>query len=460
MELTTSIIPSKPTYAKTQGPRELNLEAICIYSAIGFFLDTDTFTKNKIALPPASKHQFKSDGTYDSSSQWFKWHYSPRNISFDEALEEFSDLFETIIKEQVGDRKVILPLSGGLDSRTQAAALKNLNSQVHAFSYKFENGYDEVAIAKKIAQSCGFEFESFMIERGYLWNVLDQLVSINQGYSDFTSPRQMAVLEHYDGMGDIFSLGHWGDVLFDSMKLPQLSNEEQLGILLKILVKKGGVEFASDLWEVWGLKGDFKSYFKERISQLLDRIEIEETNARLRAFKSKYWAPRWTAINLAIYESIRPISLPYFDDRMCQFICTVPEAYLENRKIQIAYIKKKAPELAKITWQDQRPFNLNNYQLNKVPFNLPFRIVNKIKRELNASAGRPYVQRNWELQFLGRSNQVELKKHLENFGLPDFLPGEFIGRYLNQFKSDAQNNAHAINMLLVLSSLKSQSIYE
>ena len=51
MELTTSIIPSKPTYAKTQGPRELNLEAICIYSAIGFFLDTDTFTKNKIALP-------------------------------------------------------------------------------------------------------------------------------------------------------------------------------------------------------------------------------------------------------------------------------------------------------------------------------------------------------------------------------------------------------------------------
>ena len=64
---------------------------------------------------------------------------------------------------------------------------------------------------------------------------------------------------------------------------------------------------------------------------------------------------------------------------MCEFICTIPEAYLKNRQLQIAYIKTRAPQLAKIEWQDQRPFNLTNFHLNKTPYNLPYKIANKLK---------------------------------------------------------------------------------
>ena len=131
------------------------------------------------------------------------------------------------------------------------------------------------------------------------------------------------------------------------------------------MVKKGGEEFANQLWKLWGLEGNFKSYLEDRITCLLENIQIENTNAKLRAFKSLYWAPRWTSVNLAVFESKLPITLPYYDNRMCEFICTVPEKYLANRQLQIAYIKRKAPELAKITWQEQKPFNLNNYQWNK-----------------------------------------------------------------------------------------------
>jgi len=120
----TPIIPYETRIFSTGSEPVLNKEAICVFLATGFFLDTDTYFTNKIVLPPAANHTIDDAGNYSSSTPWFNWSYKPRNISFNTALDEFTDLFESIIAKQVGEDTVILPLSGGLDSRTQAAALK------------------------------------------------------------------------------------------------------------------------------------------------------------------------------------------------------------------------------------------------------------------------------------------------------------------------------------------------
>ena len=186
---------------------------------------------------------------------------------------------------------------------------------------------------------------------------------------------------------------------------------------------------------------------------MLKTIDIKDTNARLRAFKSKYWAPRWTSANLSVFEQHKPISLPYYDNRMCEFICTVPEAFLADRKLQIAYIKLRNPELAKITWQDQRPFNLTNYQLNKMPYNLPYKVYGKLKRSIEGRLlGKSYVQRNWELQFLGKDNKKQLENSLLSDNLDAIVPKAISKKYLDAFMNESPLlNAHAINMLLVLS---------
>lgn len=181
-------------------------------------------------------------------------------------------------------------------------------------------------------------------------------------------------------------------------------------------------------------------------------IDIDDTNARFRAFKSLYWAPRWTSVNLAVFDAVRPMSLPYYDNRMCEFICTVPESMLKNRSLQIAYIKKRAPDLAKITWQDQRPFNLNNYHRNKVPYNLPYRAIHKMGRILNGLMGRPYVQRNWELQFLGKENLNQLEKRIFRPSFNTFIPKNLISKYYHSFiDGNTVQNAHPLSMLLTLS---------
>jgi len=447
----TQIIPIKPTFAKLAAPHQLNKKAICIFTATGFFLDQDSYLKDEIVLPPASENVVDKNGFLKESKPYFKWHYSPRDISFDQALKEFTKLFHTIIEEQVGDKKVILPLSGGLDSRTQAVALKALGKKVYSYSYDFKGGYPETKIAKQIAKACGFEFQEFHIEKGYLWNCIEDLAKINHCYSDFTHPRQMAIIDEFDKMGEVFSLGHWGDVLFDKMVDRQLTKKEELQIIIKKIVVKGGMELATALWKQWELEGDFETYLNKRIQKLLEGISIKNSSAKIRAFKSMYWAPRWTSVNLSVFSEKKRVTLPYYDDRMCEFICTIPEEYLADRKLQIAYIKQQNPELAKITWQENKPFNLYNFKNNKSPYNLPYRILNKLQRETKSLLGKPYVQRNWELQFLGKENKKVLERYLFSEGLKELVPEEITRNFYRKFETQDQvQYSHPVSMLLTL----------
>ncbi len=77
----TDIIPHKPSFAKLDVPKELNYEAICVFVAIGFFLDQDCYYKDDICLRPATINTIDDKGVLIDSKPWFKWHYTPREIN-------------------------------------------------------------------------------------------------------------------------------------------------------------------------------------------------------------------------------------------------------------------------------------------------------------------------------------------------------------------------------------------
>lgn len=448
----TNILPKDHQFAFIQNSSdELNYHAICIFAATGFFMDDDTFWKHKICLKPAHDHELNTSNELLKSIPNFEWHYSPRSMSFDQILEEYKDLLTTIIIEQVQDNPVILPLSGGLDSRSQAMVLKDLGNSVHSYSYSFPGGFPEHKISEKIAKHCGFSFDSFKIKNGYLWNHINELSSLNGCYSEFTHSRQMAILSELKAMKGVFSLGHWGDVLFDRGVPEGVSSDEIVAIIIKKMLKPGGMELANRLWEVWDLKGEFKDYLVTRVESALSRIKIDNLSAKVRAFKTIQWAHRWTTTNLSIFEAAGPITLPYYDDRMIEFICSTPEEFLADRKLQIAHIKQDK-KLANITWHEHKPFNLNTYQYNKVPYNLPYRIWNKLIRETKGLFGKPYIQRNFELQFLGADNDKNLSGYLESDIFNEFIPKEITSYFYSQFKNkDYVFYSHPISMLLTLS---------
>ena len=435
------------TYLPTIAPHiiesdKLDHKALAFWSSTGFFLDEDSFWENV---------QYTS--IESNSSRWF---YNPQNLSLEQSTEAFCNIFETIVEELTQDNNLLLPLSGGLDSRTLAVALKRLGkTPAFTYSYRFTGSFAETRYGADIAKAMGWPFQAYDITPGYLWNKIEWAGQLNQCYAEFTHVRQVAVVEEIAQRGDLWLLGHWGDVLFDDMGVPDdLPFDEQIGVLKRKVLKKGGPELAADLWQAWGLPGQFETVLEERLRKMHARIPIENANARIRAFKSMYWATRWTTTNLIYFQHFHPMALPYYDDRMCEFIMQVPEKWLAGRQIQIEYIKRYGGQLGYIPWQDKAPYHLHNYQHHRTWRHLPYRVAGKASRLWKAKVlGRPLVQRNWEIQFLGKANDQQLRNWLfENPHFDAFVPRSIVQKYYQRFQTGDQVYwSHPLSMLLTLS---------
>jgi Asparagine synthase len=457
MKKRTGIIPYQTTLYETSTgriiprsdwttyPGTLDLEEICVFAACGFFLGNASYYKELKAIPPASEYD-DNDGIVSNIKPYFKWNYQPREISLQQATNEFTEIFNRVVQQGVAGKKVILPLSGGLDSRSLAAALK-AHSPLYSYSYGYKNGVPETQYSKQIADAENFPFQGFEIGDNYLWKKIDFLSDILQNYSEFTHPRQMAVYDELKGKGDLFVLGHWGDVLFDGMGMKDdASFEEMVDALFK---KKGGKELGEDLWNHWNLPGSFSVYLRDRLSSLLAEIEINNPNARIRAFKSLHWASRWTNSSLYIFHTISPIFVPYFEDELCQFITTVPEKWLNARQIQIEYLKENAPELAQIHWQKYPGRNLFNYPSFHAWWFKPVRLAKKMQRKFSKT---PLIQRNWELQFLGEENKKFLHERIYHPTFNQWIPQKLVEPFFEKFTQNGVKFSHPLSILLTLSS--------
>jgi len=416
------------------------MESISHWIATGFFLGDSSFYSNTIIQD-------------NKNNKSWEWHHSPRNLTLDQFVSEFGDLLEDLVKTDTRGKKIILPLSGGLDSRTLAAALKNVKDIV-VISYEFDNGISETKYAEKIAKIYNWEFHRYKIPKSYLWSKIGQISSVNECKTEFTHPRQAAVIDEITKHGNIILSGLWGDVLFDNADIKDnVSKKYQTDFIINNISKIGGVELANDLWNHWNLENSFDENFFMEVYKMLDTINIENPKSKFRAFKSLFWATSWSSTNLKFFNNNIETKTPYMDDRMFEFVCTVPEKFLSKRKIQIEYIKRKAPELAKIEWQE---YELNLYQyryFNSVYY--PRRLYHFIKRNImqNLFNQKPKITRNWELQFLGSDNNQNLKEWLfGNYDFLQFVPEEIVKDYYYRFNyNDPVKYSHPISMLLTLS---------
>ena len=282
---------------------------------------------------------------------------------------------------------------------------------------------------------------------------MGELAAINGCYSEFTHPRQMAVVERVAALGELFLLGHWGDVLFDDIGMRgDAAFDDQVSATVGKIVKAGGMELASVLWRAWGLRGSFASYLRERVAGLLAEIRIDDANARIRAFKSMYWAPRWTSVNLSVFASRRPIALPYYHADMCKLVCTLPERLLRWKANPIEYVKRSAPELARIPWQSYDPLDLFSYhRYHSFPM-LPYRAARKAMQLVRERLlGRTRVTRNWEIQFLGTDNDARLRAHLFDHAFTELVSRDVVQAFYAKFIADPLRYAHPVSMLLTLS---------
>lgn len=448
--------------AKTISCTKLDWRGLTGFFGFGFFPQDRTFFENISILRPSSHYIFKADGHLLKRERYWQWPYAPDYArSYEDTVDEFGRIFNQIMTELIDCGRVAIPISGGLDSRCTVAALAPYDCtlpsspKIWAYSYGYTDNSIETHIARRIAKARKLPFQAFTISP-YLFNRLDLIMASVEGFQDITQCRQASVVNEIQHHADYLVAAHWGDVWLDDMGLVggdnhSISDKDIVAYALQKIRKKGREWLLKNLCEpqLGGESSEaiLQSMVREDMGYL---SHIEDLDFRIKAFKTNQWSFRWTLASLRMFQAAAFPRLPFYDTRLADFFCTVPSGFMHKRQLQIDYLKRFAPDLAKISWQ---VYDTNLYHYHY--FNswlLPKRLLKKAWRILTR---QQVIERNWEVQFFGDGGREGLEDRLLRSGLClyEFIPNSLVHELFDQFYQIPLSSSlgYTVSMLLTFS---------
>jgi len=438
--------------------KEIDWTAISGFFQFGFFLGDTTYWKDLRIIRPATHVIIDNEGKFVSEKTYWNMGYQPNErLPYSEFINEFKERFESVLSDQVAGKTVALPISGGLDSRCTVAALcipnQNSDFQPYPYSYGYTEDSVETRIAREVARKRNLDIKIWTIQP-YLFDKINKITACLEGFSDITHCRQAYVVDDLADHATHLLAAHWGDVWFDDMGFLDykgMPSDFELAILLKKkFIKKKSFSILLDLFKD-NLPNDKDLQIEEMFARDLSRIKnIVDVDFKVKAWKSFQWSFRWTLSSLRMFQTgLFPI-LPFYENQIVDFFLQVPASYISGRKLQIDYLKRFAPDLARVRWQ---AYNANLYEIDF--FNsllLPRRIITKLRSKLLKNQN---LKRNWEIQFLSHNGKIGLNKYLidEGIKLHNYVPREQLLNLVKQFYSCPSSElAYPISMLVTFSS--------
>ena len=454
----TAIGTFMPAVAAAAGRRELDWEGLASFFGFGFFAADHTHLRGVRILRPATHYHFDGRGRLLVEEPYWQWRHEPDTVlSYDDAVDEFAALFEMVMTGLTAGRRVAVPISGGLDSRSTVAALdETAAGRLWAYSYGYGEKSVETAIAGQVAAARGLPFDALTIGP-YLFDRLPDVLAATEGFEDVTQCRQAAVTEVIGHHADYLIAAHLGDLYLDDMGLSDrpagsLSEDEMVDAALK-KVRKGGSAWLLDNLCAPRLGADPAATGRALVAAEMTRLSaIAEPDFRIKAFKVDQWCARWTTVALRVFQAAAFPRLPFYDTRLADFFLTVPTAYVAGRRLQIDYLRRYAPDLARVPWQatgrdlfhGSRGHEGNGHGWGRRAAGLARRLV-----------GGRAPERNWEVQFAGPTGRAGLAHWLTRPGLAlhEFVAPRAIAELLANFERDpyTDKRGYTVSMLLTFS---------
>lgn len=431
---------------------DLDWEGLTSFFAFGYFAADRTYLNDARILRPATHYRFDSRGRLLEESRYWQWWHAPDDRrSFDGTLEAFAERFHEVMAEMMSGGRIAVPISGGLDSRSTVAAARPGSSTAHLWAYSYGYGDDspETRIAGRVAAARGLAFDAFAIHP-YLFDKLPRVLGSIEGFQEVTQSRQAAVTDSISAQSDFLIAAHWGDVYHDDMGVAHAPRPDDPVAVAMYKFRKSGSAWLLDNLCRPRLATDPEEVLREHVAAELRRVgPLDDPDFVIKALKTDQWSARWTTASLRMFQSAAFPRLPFYDTRLADFFCTVPTRVVAGRALQIAYLKRYAPDLARIPWQVT---GRNLFSRGLDPRPLARRVARKGRVRLT---GAPIIERNWEVQFLSDGGRASLNRWLLQPGrrLHEHVDIEAVRRLLNQFYRDpwADKRSYAVSLLLTLS---------
>jgi len=447
-----------PGVAAAADRTSLDWEALPAFFEFGFFPADRTHFEAVRIVPPASRVRLTPHSTGAAVSRTWTWSHEPRpDRGFDDTVADFADVFGEIMEDHLGrGDQVAVPISGGLDSRSTVAAITPAHvatGRLWAYSYGYDDRSVETAIAGRVAAARGLPFTATTVGR-YLLDELPLVTSVLEGFQDVTQARQAWIRRSLaDGAGRVVA-AHWGDVWLDSPSQAKLAAYRDPVELALATIRKRGADWLLEhvrVPRVGGrapIRASNRSFVETHLATFDD---LRDPAFQLKAFKTEAWSFRWTLASVRMHQAGAWPLLPFYDTRLADLMATVPEEWLRGRRLQIEHLKRFAPDLARVRWQDA------DADLFTHPRPAPVRLARRGARWLMRRAtDRTVIQRNWEVQFSGQDGRMALDNLLLAPGrrLHDLVSPDRVGHLLSSFRDDIHDprTGYAVCMLATMSS--------
>jgi hypothetical protein len=422
--------------------KNLDWEGITGFMATGFFPGNTTYLEGISILEPASHYVFDAGLDMVSHKRYWDWIYEPVPREASTLFEEFDSILADSLSYAVQNKRVALPISGGLDSRTLAGIItahKFDYRSLWSFSYGFTDKSHETKIASKIATARGVDFNRYTVP-DYLFDKIDLIADSVELFQYIDGTRQAAMNNILEGKCDTIIGGHWGDVWLDDAGVESLTEEEYYN---KKVIKRGSNWLLSEVCKPY--YPNYEIFLGNYFNNWSHKYKnIENKDFRIKIFKTDQWSFRWTVPSLRMYQAAVMPVLPFYDKRLVDFFTTVDVSVLKNRNFQVAYLKKYHSDLAKIKWQEYDS-NLYNYKKYNNR-NLVYRAVNKVKTIV---LNQKPVIRNWELFYLNTTGKEKLENILlHNKAFNEIVPVATAQQLFTDFYNYPNaSNGYRISML-------------
>ncbi|MFC1584249.1 asparagine synthase-related protein [Fibrobacterota bacterium] len=441
--------------------KELDWSGITGFMSTGIFPQDRTYYQDVKIFRPASHYVFDSKGSLVKQERYWRWcHKQNFKRSYQETLVQLDDLFKSVIFSHSNPGRVGIPLSGGLDSRTIVACLdedvlERKQKSIFAYSYGYYDKSPETEISRRIAEERALAFEKYTIGP-YLFDKIEDIVACVEGFQDVNQCRQAFVMERFYPKVDYVLGGHMGDLWFDTMGVAgnmanSMSDDACAAHVLHKIERIGRNWLQRYLCRPMLGSDGVEALLRHMVKEELDAVShIQDRDFQIKAYKVEQWVFRLTNGSSKMYQAGAFPKMPFYDTRFTDFIATVPNACLRGRRLQIDYLKKFAPELARVKWEvyDTTLFRLKYFN-NLL---LPKRAVKKFWRTVR---GKRPIELNWEVQLLNSRGREGLEHWLLRKGLRlhDFVSPNEIKRLVDSFYQDpyAEKRGYTVSMLLTFS---------
>lgn len=444
--------------------REPDWVSITGFCAYGFHpADRTPWTDVAVLRPATWTTVDEQGGVVTSRRTWDWWHDPDHGASDDDLLDDFHERWTRAVRTRIAGRPAVVPLSGGLDSRTAYAALPpapDAGAAVHPLTYGYAADSVEIRLSRAVARARGRRADETVVGP-YLFDRLDQVVGAVEGFQALTYSRQAAVSDRLAARGRVVVGGHWGDVWFDTAgAAPAVGEAPGAGPATSIdLVARAHAKFAKR-GRAWLLEHvcaphlggiEPEAVLRDLLADELARIpDLGDPDLRLKALKTEQWSFRWTLASVRAYQLGVATVLPFYADDVVDLFLRVPTDRLAGRRLQIAYLRRHHADLAGVPWQ----------QTGRPLVDRPWGPAAGLVRRAGAKAWRlarrrPVVERNWEVQYLTGDGPARLRALLAGAG--PLLTPDVVGRsgalVDDLVRAPTPATAHAVDTLATLATL-------